>query len=335
MREMALEREQEHIDQQAVVEVEISLLSTVDSPRTSGEDPDHVEALSAVQSPLPPILVHRPTMRVIDGLHRVRAAELRGQDRVAVSFFEGNEADAFVLAVESNTKHGLPLSKADRKRAAARIITSHPQWSDRMIASVTGIAPGTVADMRKGLPGASAAEESRIGQDGRVRPIDAAAGRRIAGELITDNPNLSLRQIARMAGISPETARDVRSRLRRGEDPLPSRHGREPEPANLEVGALAPPRGIGFAAVPGRPSAQDPSVVVERLKADPALRLSETGRTLLRLLNLHTINAKEWQRIIDNVPPHCSGIVAYLADEYAGMWSELALRLGRREAETA
>ncbi|MFJ4671496.1 ParB/RepB/Spo0J family partition protein [Kitasatospora purpeofusca] len=333
---MALEREQEQNDQQqTVVEVEISLLSTADSPRTSGEDPDHVEALSAVRSPLPPILVHRPTMRVIDGRHRVRAAELRGQDRVAVSFFEGNEADAFVLAVESNTKHGLPLSKADRKRAAARIITSHPQWSDRMIASVAGIAPGTVADMRRGLPGASAAEESRIGQDGRVRPVNAAAGRRLAGELIADNPSLSLRQIARMAGISPETARDVRSRLRRGEDPLPGQQGRAPEPANLEVRASAAARGIGVAAAPGRTSTQDPSVVVERLRADPALRLSETGRTLLRLLNVHTINAQEWRRIIDNVPPHCSGIVAHLADEYAGMWSELALRLGRREAESA
>lgn len=332
-----MEREQGHTDQQTFVEVEISSLSTVDSPRTSGEDPDHVEALSVAQSPLPPILVHRPTMRVIDGLHRVRAAQLRGQDRIAVSFFEGNEADAFVLAVESNTTHGLPLSKADRKRATARIITSHPQWSDRMIASVTGIAPGTVADVRRRMPGASAAEESRIGQDGRVRPINAAEGRRIAGELINDNPGLSLRQIARMAGISPETARDVRSRLCRGEDPLPVRQGRKP--VNPEARPPAPPRGLGVAAVPGRPSAvrsaQDHSVVVERLKADPALRLSETGRTLLRLLNVHTMNAKEWQRIIDNVPPHCSGIVACLADEYAGMWAELALRLGRRVSESA
>jgi len=331
---MALERGQEQNDQQPFVELEISLLSTVvDSPRTSGEDPDHVEALSVVQSPLPPILVHRPTMRVIDGLHRVRAAELRGQDRIAVSFFEGSEADAFVLAVESNIMHGLPLSKADRKRAAARIVTSHPQWSDRMVASVTGFAPGTVADIRRGLPGASAAEESRIGQDGRVRPINAAVGRRIAGRIIAENPSLSLRQIARIAGISPETARDVRDRLRRGEDPLPGRKSRKP--ANPEVRPSAPQRGIGVAAVHGRLSAQDHSVVVERLKADPALRLSETGRTLLRLLNLHTINAKEWQKIIDNVPPHCSGIVASLADEYAVMWSELALRLGGRFTETA
>ncbi|MEU5223392.1 ParB N-terminal domain-containing protein [Streptomyces coelicolor] len=330
---MALQREQEQIDRQTCVEVEISLLSTVDSPRTSGEDPDHVEALSVAQSPLPPILVHRPTMRVIDGLHRVRAAELRGQDKIAVSFFEGSEADAFVLAVESNTMHGLPLSKADRKRAAARIVTSHPQWSDRMVASVAGIAPGTVADIRRGLPGASAAEESRIGQDGRVRPINAAAGRRNAAKIIAGNPGLSLRQIARMAGISPETARDVRSRLRRGEDPLPGRQSR----TSADPGAKlpAPQRSAGDAAVHGRPSGQDHSVVVERLKADPALRLSETGRTLLRLLNLHTIDATEWQRIIDNVPPHCSGIVARLADEYAVMWSELALRLGGRVTETA
>ncbi|MET8626422.1 ParB N-terminal domain-containing protein [Kitasatospora sp. NPDC004669] len=328
-----MQRDQQHIDQQTSVEVEISLLSTVDSPRTSGADPDHVEALSVVQAPLPPILVHRPTMRVIDGLHRVRAAELRGQETIAVSFFEGSEADAFVLAVESNIMHGLPLSRADRKRAAARILISHPQWSDRMVASVTGFSSGTVADIRKGLPAVSAAEESRIGQDGRVRPINAAAGRRIAGKIIAENPGLSLRQIARMAGISPETARDVRGRLRRGEDPLPARRSREP--ANPEAGPSAPRRGTGVAAIHDRPSAQEHSVLLQRLRADPSLRLSETGRTLLRLLNLHTINAKEWQRIIDNVPPHCSGIVARLADEHAVMWSELALRLSDGVAESA
>ncbi|MGW6312339.1 streptomycin biosynthesis protein [Streptomyces sp. NPDC055099] len=318
------------IDQLMVVEVEINALSTADSPRISGIDQEHVEALAVVQSPLPPITVHRSTMRIIDGLHRVRAAELRGQRKIAVRFFEGDTADAFVLAVESNVTHGLPLTTADRKRAAGRIIASHPQWSDRMIASVSGIAPGTVAEIRRRAPADRAGEASRIGHDGRVRPVDGTEGRRVASELIAENPQLSLRQIARVASISPETVRDVRNRMMRGEDPLPRRGKR-----GGGDGLASAPVGQGPTAVPDRDAAQDRTAVLKRLSADPALRFSETGRILLRLLNIHTISAEEWDEIIDRTPPHCGRIIAHLANECAEMWAEVAVRVQRKVAETA
>ncbi|MBW5422532.1 streptomycin biosynthesis protein [Streptomyces sp. BG9H] len=312
-----------------VVEVEIGSLSTADSPRTSGVDPDHVEALAVVETPLPPITVHRSTMRVIDGLHRLRAAELRGARKIAVQYFDGPEDDAFVLAVESNVTHGLPLTTADRKRAAARIIATHPQWSDRMIASVSGIAPGTVADIRRREPGNRAGDGSRIGHDGRVRPINGAEGRRLASELIAQNPALSLRQVARVASISPETVRDVRNRMMRGEDPV-VRRGRQAGTGERVVAPRMRP-----SAVPDRDAAQDRAAAVTRLKADPALRFSEVGRTLLRLLNIHTISMEEWDQIIDKVPPHCRGAVAYLAGESAEMWTEVATRMQDKVAETA
>ncbi|MQS39424.1 ParB/RepB/Spo0J family partition protein, partial [Streptomyces katsurahamanus] len=286
--ELELQLGYAQIDQNLVVEVEINSLSTADSPRISGSDPDHVESLAAAQAPLPPIIVHRPTMRVIDGLHRLRAAEIRGLDKVAVRFFDGNEAEAFVLAVESNITHGLPLTLAERKHAARRIIDSHPQWSDRMIASVAGIAHGTVAEIRRRAPGGPAAEASRTGQDGRVRPINIAVeGRRLASELISENPGLSLRQIARAAAISPETARDVRNRLRRGEDPLPKPRSRKRTehangPAERPNGSAAEEAGTLL----DRATVRHRAEIMERLKADPALRFSNTGRTLLRLLTI-------------------------------------------------
>ncbi|MEV4256382.1 helix-turn-helix domain-containing protein, partial [Spirillospora sp. NPDC049652] len=201
-------------EEKTVVRVEIAALSTRDSPRVLGEDPDHVEALAAVQDELPPILVHRATMNVIDGMHRLRAARLRGDDRIPVRFFDGDAADAFVVAVQHNIAHGLPLSLADRKSAAERIIASHPQWSDRRIASATGIAPGTVAEIRRRTRGTA---DVRIGQDGRARPVNGVEGRRQAAELIRKEPGLSLRQVARAVGISPETVRDVRNRLNQGD----------------------------------------------------------------------------------------------------------------------
>ncbi|MFE7121341.1 ParB N-terminal domain-containing protein [Streptomyces sp. NPDC057654] len=316
------------------VGVEISALSVADSPRISGEDPEHVKALTVAQTELPPIIVHRATMRVIDGVHRLRAAVLCGHDKIAVRFFDGDEADAFVLAVESNIAHGLPLSLADRKRAAGRIIDSHPQWSDRIVASVTGIAPGTVAEIRRRRTGGLTAVSSRIGQDGRIRPVNGTEGRRLASEVIAENPTLSLRQIARAAGISPETARDVRNRLRRGEDPLPTPRGKGRVSTARATAQAGPRKGFGTGAVPQRAPVQDRTATVERLKADPALRMSETGRTLLRLLAIHTVSAEEWEEIIDNIPPHCSNIVAHLASECAGMWAEFAVRVERRVAET-
>ncbi|MBZ9641723.1 ParB/RepB/Spo0J family partition protein, partial [Streptomyces sp. PSKA30] len=137
------------MSQQPVVEVEIGSLSLSGSPRLGGERPEHIQLLAAAQKPLPPITVHRPTMRVIDGYHRLKAARLRGERTIAARFFDGDEAAAFVLAVKLNVTHGLPLALADRKRAAERIVVSHPQWSDRRVASVTGIAPGTVGEIRR------------------------------------------------------------------------------------------------------------------------------------------------------------------------------------------
>jgi ParB-like chromosome segregation protein Spo0J len=305
------------------VEVEVGSLSVGGSPRLAGTDPEHVETLAAAQTPLPPIIVHRGTMHVIDGAHRLMAARLHGLDKISVRFFDGDEADAFVLSVKSNIAHGLPLSIADRKRAAGRIIASHPQWSDRRIASVTGIDPGTVAEIRSRRPGGPSAERKRVGQDGRVRPINGAEGRRLAAELITANPGLSLRQIGQAAGISPETARDVRHRIRQGEDPLPKR-------GIKHLDAAAEPAVAPYHRAP----LPDRAKLVERLRADPSLRFTDTGRNLLRLLSMHMLSAEEWEQIIDNIPAHCGGIMARLAEECAGMWRQLAAQVEHNIADS-
>ncbi|MEU9559740.1 ParB/RepB/Spo0J family partition protein [Streptomyces fumanus] len=332
-----MEPEEEEINQQPLVEIEISSLSLAGSPRLAGESAEHIEALAAAQEPLPPITVHRPTMRVIDGFHRLKAAQSRGDSTIAARFFDGDEAAAFVLAVKLNAAHGLPLTLADRKRAAERIIASRPQWSDRRVASVTGISPGTVGDIRRRDGREPEAVGRRLGQDGRLRPVDGSAGRIIAGELLTENPELSLRQVARAAGISPETARDVRNRLRNGEDPLPRQHLRRKDPEQgRDVVVRKGFRTFGLARSPGRGQPRavpDRAVLVKRLKDDPALRFTDTGRNLLRILALHTLSKDEWEAIIDNVPPHCSNIIADLARQFADLWSEFAVRVEEEVAQ--
>jgi ParB-like chromosome segregation protein Spo0J len=313
-----------------VISIPLDWLSTGDSPRLAGEDQEHVKCLAAAETPLPPILVHQPTMRVIDGMHRLRAAELRGETHIAARFFDGGDADAFVLAVKSNIAHGLPLSLADRKAAAARVLLSHPQWSDRMIASVTGFSSWTVSEMRAAGTADTAGSGARIGRDGRVRPLDRSDGRRIAHEVMTSDPGLSLRQVAKIAGISPETVRDVRNRLRRGENPLPAdrneRRGSEEASgqgavADLQRQQPARPTGPHRAAVP------DWSGAVRRLRADPALRMTEAGRSLLVLLQAHTLKTEEWERIGNNIPAHWSDVIARMARDCEQRWSEFAQRI--------
>ncbi|MGP3959997.1 winged helix-turn-helix transcriptional regulator [Nonomuraea sp. 3N208] len=305
-----------------IVEVELERLSGALSPRIAGEDPEHLEALLYAQGQIPPILVHFPSMWVIDGLHRLSAARLRGQRTIAARFFEGSEADAFVLAVRMNIEHGLPLTLADRRRAARRIIESHPEWSDRMVASVAGLSARTVSDLR----GSRVEGETRIGRDGRVRPVDGTAERRQAAELIRSNPTLSLRQIAREVGLSPETVRDVRGRLERGESPIPAGRRRshmQPAGPSTRNGGDS---GGGFRLA----ADQNRLAILNRLTADPALRLTETGRSLLRLLTLHAIPGQDWDRILMNVPPHWASNVTDLARAHAAIWTEFADRLEGR-----
>ncbi|MET8689541.1 ParB/RepB/Spo0J family partition protein [Streptomyces sp. NPDC004732] len=203
-----------------VERIPVDLLWSADSPRLVGENVDHVRVLAEAGSDLPPILVHRPTMRVIDGMHRLRATVLRGEREIAVRFLDGYEPDVFIVAVQANTTHGLPLTRADRNAAATRIIHSHPQWSDRMIASFAGLSPKTVGSIRRRLGDDLPAAPVRIGRDGRTRPVDSSSARAATGEFIRTHPDATLRQIAGAAGVSRSTARDVRRKLAEGDQGL-------------------------------------------------------------------------------------------------------------------
>jgi ParB-like chromosome segregation protein Spo0J len=283
-----------------------------------------VEALAAVWDKLPPIVAHLSTMRVIDGVHRLAAAKLIGRKTVPVTFFEGRDNDAFVLAVRLNVSHGLPLSLADRKRAAEGILLSHPHWSSRRVVATVGISMDTLAEIRRQLLRDPEAREVRIGRDGKARPADAAEGRRLATQLIAENPDWSLRQIARAAGISPETVRRLRNRLKQAENPPVQ----EPDP--LEGGAVPKQRTGPVRLVPGERQDELPAAVVARLTSDPALRFSVGGRTLLRLLHLQLVGTEEWASLLESLPPHTRATVAQLARSCAELWGEFGTQVRTR-----
>jgi ParB-like chromosome segregation protein Spo0J len=298
------------------------LVKPGNSPRLDGENADHIAVLAEPGVCWPPIVVHRPTMRVIDGMHRLRAAQLRGDLAVEVEFFDGDADEAFVAAVRANVSHGLPLTLADRKAAARRIVRSQPQRSDRWIGEVTGLAAGTVAAIRRQAGAAGIQGVSRLGRDGRVRPLSPADGRLRAQQEIRARPGASLREIARAAGISPATAKDVRDQLGRQDDPAAA-HQRPAPPRRTPR-----PRTRPGGEVPGTGRSFDQSL--HMLMEDPSLRYSESGRTVLRWLASSSPWPERVDEFISKVPAHCGLVIAGMARQRARQWLELAETLERR-----
>jgi ParB-like chromosome segregation protein Spo0J len=311
----------------AVVAVPVLSLRPSDSPRLNGEDKAHISRLAETETPLPPILVDKRTMRVIDGMHRLMAASLHGRETIDVIFFDGSEADVFLRAVQENVAHGLPLSQADRRAAAERIIASHPHMSDRAIGHSAGLAAKTVAAIRKVSNEEIPQSNARVGRDGRIRPLDSGAGRRRAAELLTQQPCASLRDVARAAGISPATVLDVRRRLERGESPVPEKRAANAARNGAHRDA-ATVRAIRFSSQAGAPP--DPVAAMGKLLCDPSLRNNERGKAMLRLLDVNAVGAEQLPDAAAAVPPHCVGIVAQLARRYAEMWQDFAQELDGR-----
>ncbi|MEW1656742.1 ParB N-terminal domain-containing protein [Streptomyces sp. NPDC093707] len=311
-----------------VESVPIASLVAADSPRREGENAEHARTLAQSETPFPPIIVQRSSMKVIDGIHRLHASILRGWKDIDVRFFDGGEQDAFVLAVESNVQHGLPLTLSDRTAAAERIVLTHPQWSDRAVAAATGLAAKTVAAIRR----RSATEEvpqlhTRIGRDGKTRPVNSAEGRRRAGVLLKENPGTSLRKIAEKAGVSPNTVRDVRQRLQANEDPVPPRHRR---PVQNAVRKAPAAMGDGATGVPAREL--DAKTAIQALLRDPQLRMCTEGRLLLRLFAVH-LDRRQRQRLIDWIPSRWRRIVTELAYARSRDWYQFAKQVEASEGK--
>lgn len=295
-----------------VTTVEIDQLLPTDLTRLDGISEEHVALIADSELCIPPIIVHKATMRVIDGMHRLRAASIRGDKSIRAKFFDGSQEAAFVLSVTANNAHGLPLTAADRRAAAGRLLALRPDSSDRAIAAIVGISARTVAAVRCTTE-QTAQLNTRVGRDGRVRPVSTVEGRLKAAELMAARPDVTLREVAKETGLSLGTVADVRRRVRRGDSPVPaSRSGHAVAVHSLEA-----------SAADGADSGIDVIASWQQLTRDPSLRYTSHGRQLLRLLRAHSSVAQ----IAHSVPSHCSQNVALLARECAQAWGQLAQRL--------
>lgn len=320
-------------DELPIEAVSVSSLLAGLSPRSAGIEAAHVEQLMEAEWPLEPILVHRETRQIIDGSHRVAAARRRGIESIDAYFFDGPVEAAFILAVRANVKHGLPLTLTDRRAAARRILATHSEWSNRMIASSTGMSASAVEKLRCATDDDEQLH-TRLGADGRRRPVSTASARRHAAEVLQERPGASLREVARVVGLSPGTVRDVRNRLSRGDSPLP---GATSSAATRGGTHFAP--SLNGSDYPLKPTPRGQTVEIDAvlsvLARNPSIRMSQGGRELLRWLHQRSVRAADAERVTQTpVPDHCVPHVIEIARRCSANWARIADELEAQERDT-
>lgn len=308
------------IGQLPVQEVPLSLLECGLFLRGAGTNPVHVKLLAdaAGSSELPPILIQQSNYRIVDGMHRIEAARLRGEKSIKARLVNCTDEDAFILAVKSNTLHGLPLSRSDRIFGAKCILSWHPDWSDRALGSLTGLSTKIIADLRRRSPDEIQQFSKRIGRDGKRHPLAAADGRRRAAEYMTARPDASLRQVAREVDVSLGTVQNVRARMRRGMDPTAVGQRSSPlQPVGVPVAKDAPLPANAADSRDIRHNSRHSSwaEISSKLKNDPSLRYTEGGRKFFRWMTVYAVHAGEWKEFTDAIPPHWRKDVSAVVNE--------------------
>jgi ParB-like chromosome segregation protein Spo0J len=299
-----------------IQQIELDRLLLDAAIRQGGHDVRYAQTLAELDKELPPVLVHRESMIVLDGVHRVLAARRRGDAHIDVRYVEGSETDAFVLAVRANTAFGKPLTLAERQDCARRILMTHPHWSDRAIAESCGLSGKTVGALRERsteeIPQLNSRDGHghhdrrtsghRVGRDGRARPVNADERRERAAMLLQASPQSSLRAVAREVGLSPATVKDVRDRMVAAAGP---RESSATPNATIEK-ALETPTGIGGTIT------------------DVALRTADDGEAFIAWFKERRLSPGEWEQFVGVIPVSRVYVVADDARECADEWRKFA-----------
>lgn len=198
-------------------------------PRIGGLDVNHVRALMECPDQWPPVAVVDQSGRylLLDGFHRLAAAQNLGWATVPVEVLEPpTDGDLQALAFRLNAAHGRPLSLADRRAFAGRLLRQHPDWADRAIGRQTGLSSNTVGRVRDALAASAQVEQPgtrlgaggytyRVGTNAKQRPPgelpDTGFGEQV-GQLFTPSERRAQRQIAdylRRLAVALEDGADV------------------------------------------------------------------------------------------------------------------------------
>jgi hypothetical protein len=121
---------------------------------------------------MPPITVFEVDGRwlLADGFHRHAAAVMLGRNKIAAEIRKGSMNDALDFVAGVNLFHGLPLTRAERRRAVDIKLRLHHDWSDRRLAEELGVSRELVAKTRRNLIETKQVPNNpgRVGADGKT-----------------------------------------------------------------------------------------------------------------------------------------------------------------------
>jgi DNA modification methylase len=147
------------------------------SPRIEGGTrAEIVEGYASSYEHLPPIVVFKvPDKKdylLVDGWHRLTAAENLELEEVEADVRYGSLKEAKEFALLANLRHGLPLTRKEKRHVIAEFLKLHPERSNRWVASDLAISKNTVEGIRQILETTGQIDQlhTLVGKDGKARP---------------------------------------------------------------------------------------------------------------------------------------------------------------------
>lgn len=116
---------------------------------------------------VPAISVQKDTLVEFDGRHRIAGASKAARDVVLVREVDIPDDDLYMAAIKENTKHGLPLTSAERFEAATQLLKLYPGKTKKEAAADVGLSRTTLWRWEKGEP-----EPEGDGGSERVKAAD-------------------------------------------------------------------------------------------------------------------------------------------------------------------
>lgn len=233
-------------------------------------DPETVERYVEAWDRMPPITVFEVDGRwlVADGFHRHAAAVTLGRRAIPAEIRVGSFDEALDFVSGANLHHGLPLTRAERRRAVELKLRLHHERSDRHLSEELCVGRELIAKIRRQLVEGGQIPEggTRIGADGKSYPAAVSQG-------LPRDPNERLPR-DRVAGRDEPGTRGARS-----SDQAPWDDTRDPLPPVVNEGPL---RGAGADRAPWEGDVADARAIAQ------ATSIASSAPTVDELLGLMT-----------------------------------------------
>lgn len=201
-----------------------------------------------------PIKVTKESV-VLDGIHRLKAHELAGLDEIEVEIVEDAGKFLLLTAASLNSKHGKPLTNAEKRSVVEKVLAAEPEIELKELANALAVSKSTVYGWT---------EEIRQGRDERLK--QRALGLRGQGR--------TEREIADEIGVPRQTISDWISAENSSAGKIGNSNG-----TNASAGAVATTEGEHLTQNVELSAQEKRDAEALRKHMDEVMKLHEQGKT--------------------------------------------------------